>query len=128
MDHASSSSQCSQRLSPTPSPSPSPSPSSTGKSDVWKFYEKIVDSNKVKCLLCSKQLSYRGGTSNLRDHLVSQHPLNYKPKGTKKQVTLDSFSKSRHCPEARAKEITDRIINMLAVDLRPAYMVECEGF
>ena len=101
----STSSQRSLSLSPTPSlsPSPSPSPSSSvsNMSDVWKFFEKTVDSSKAKCSLCSKQLSYRGGTSNLRDHLISQHPFNYKPKASnKKQVTLDSFSKPRHCPEA----------------------------
>ena len=76
------SSRRSLSLSPTPSLSSSPSPSSSVsiKSDVWKFFEKTVDSSKAKCSLCSKQLSYRGGTSNLRDHLISQHPFNYKPK------------------------------------------------
>ena len=69
----------------------------------------------------------RGGTSsNLREHLLTQHPLNYKPKASsKKQATLDSFSKPRHYSEARTKDITDRIVSMLALDLR-VYMVECK--
>ena len=112
----------------SPIRSPSPGSSTSMKSDVWKYFEK-TESSKAKCTLCFKQLSYRGGTTNLRDHLTSQHPLNYKHQpGSKKQATLDLFSKPRRCPESRAKEITDRIVNMLALDLRPVYMVECEGF
>ena len=33
-----------------------------------------------------------------------------------------------HGSEARAKDITDRIVSMLVLDLRPVYMVECERF
>ena len=35
------------------------------KSDVWKYFEKSVESNKAKCSLCAKLLYYRGGTNNL---------------------------------------------------------------
>lgn len=38
------------------------------------------------------------------------------------------YSKPRYCSESRAKEITDRIATMVALDLRPMYMVKCEGF
>ena len=90
---------------------------------------KILESNKAKCSLCSKLLSYHGGTSNLWEHLLTQHPFNYKPKAsTKKQGTLDWFSKPRRCSEARTKDITDRIVSMLALDIRPVHMVEYEGF
>ena len=33
---------------------------SSAKSDVWKHFEKSAESNKVKCSLCSKLLSYHG--------------------------------------------------------------------
>ena len=61
------------------------------KSDVWKYvyFEKSAELNKVKCSLCPKLLSYRGGTSDLQEHLLTQHPLNCKPKASsKEQATL----------------------------------------
>ena len=65
----------------------SASASASVESDVWKYFEKSAEFNKAKC---SKLLSYRGGTSNLREHLLTQHPLSYKPKASsKKQATLD---------------------------------------
>ena len=44
---------------------------STCGSDVWEFYEK--SDGKVTCKLCSKELVYRGGTSNLREHLIKKN-------------------------------------------------------
>jgi len=53
------------------------------------------------------------GTSNLPEHLLTQHPINYKSKASsKKQATLDLLSKPWHCSEARAK---DRIRGMLVL-------------
>ena len=49
------------------------------RSNVWKHFEKVKDLPKAKCKLCSKELSYRGGTMNLHDHLTSQHPACYEP-------------------------------------------------
>ena len=61
------------------------------KSDMRKYvyFEKSAELNKAKCSLCPKLLSYRGGTSDLREHLLTQHPLNCKPKASsKKRATL----------------------------------------
>ncbi len=107
--------------------------SACGKSEVWKYFEKIQGANKAKCTLCSRELAYRGGTTNLRDHLASKHPLNYEPQekksqGKRMQGTLDTFAKPRYCSESRAAEITERIVNMVALDMRPVHVVECEGF
>ena len=41
-------------------------------SDVWKYFEKSVESNKAKCSLCAKLLSYCGGTNNLWEHLLTK--------------------------------------------------------
>ncbi len=95
------------------------------QSDVWKFFEKRKEAKKAKCQLCNKELAFHGGTSNLRDHLSKVHPLSYRkpqPGG------IDTFVKPRQCSEARAKEITERIARMLALDLRPLRTVECDGF
>ena len=47
------------------------------KSNVWEYYEKIKDAPKARCTLCNKELSYRGGTTNLRTHLECKHSLLY---------------------------------------------------
>ena len=45
-----------------------------------------------------------------------------------KQTSLDSVLKPRQCSESRSREITERVINMIAMDMRPIRMVECKGF
>ena len=79
--------------------------------DVWRWYKKMSDKTKVECTLCQKKIAYRGGTTNLRNHLMSKHPLTYKPK-TKKgegsstgsvsqtQTILDTAVKPRYCSES----------------------------
>ena len=42
--------------------------------------------------------------------------------------TLESFLKPKVCPAGRASEITDRIVDMIAFDLRPIAIVEGDGF
>ena len=98
----------------------------SGKSDMWKYFDKSADGKMAECKLCSKVLAYHGGTSNLRTHLQGQHPLKYESKqasstekGKEKQVTLTSMFKSQGCMEFRSKEITDRIANMIALDMKP---------
>ena len=69
---------------------------------------------------------YHGRPSNLRAHLQRQHPLKYKSKqesstekGKEKQVTFTSMFKSQACMESPSKEITDRIANIIALDMKP---------
>ena len=91
------------------------------KSDVWKYFEKSAESNKTKCSLCSKLLSYCEGTSNVRKHLLTQHPFNYKPKASSKKHPGLVFQAPAFLIGS-AKDITDRIISTLALDLKPVYM------
>ena len=103
---------------------------SISTSDVWNHYEKLQDAKRVKCMLCSKELAYHGGTSNLRDHLLKIHPLDYRTKQRrlhKLHLTVLRFL-ARYCGESRSKEITDRIVNMVAMDMRPMHAIECVGF
>ncbi len=83
---------------------------------------------KAKRQLCAppKEYAYCGGTSNLRDHLNHTHPLHYQT--APKQATLGTFAKHRRCPEGRAKEITEFIVKVVALDLRPLRLVEGRGF
>ena len=43
-------------------------------------------------------------------------------------MSLDIFSKQQYCSEARASAIMERIVNMIAIDLKLIRMVEEEGF
>ena len=85
------------------------------KSDVWTLFEKVRDEQKAQCTVCSKELSYHGGTTILRDYLVAKHLLLYKPKCSRaqrdqgqQQRTMNTFMK-RHCSESNRKAITELI-------------------
>lgn len=101
------------------------------KSDVWAFFNK-KGTDLVTCKLCSKDYAYRGGTSNLREHLLRIHPSDFKAltkeKPPLRQSTVDGFVCRAKCSNARAKQITELIANMVARDIRPAAIVEGEGF
>lgn len=104
---------------------------STGKfrSDVWSYFTKNVGAKKASCRLCNKDYAYLGTTTNLRDHLLRFHKDKYKAKdGFKQQSTIDTFVNHAKCPAARAKRITELVALMVAKDLRPAAVVEGEGF
>ena len=101
------------------------------RSDVWNFFEKVKLSNKAKCTVCLKDFAYHGGTSNLREHLVSKHSELYehkKKKDSEDQTRIDSFVSKSQCSASRAKEITDKIAIMIALDIRPISIIEGPGF
>ena len=100
-------------------------------SDVWEYFEKIADTKKAMCRICKKEFAYLGGTTNLRNHLTSKHTFHYFPERrpeSKKSTTLDGFIKPAKCSDARMKDITDRVTQMIVQDLRPIRIVECDGF
>jgi len=51
---------------------------------------------------------------------MTGHSGSYKGDGAKKekQGTLQSFARPKHCSEARAKDITNRIANFVVMDMR----------
>ena len=100
-------------------------PKKKPRSDVWEHYKIVEGQKKVLCMLCNprKEISYHGGTGNLRDHLTSQHLSVYKSDKAK-QTSLLEFSKRFRCSEARTKEITDLIVNMVILDMRPLHVVK----
>ena len=111
--------------------------------DVWAFFEsggKGVE--KATYRLCSKALVYKpsGMTSNLIKHLTSVHPVQWrqhketnqaevkvKPK-TKSRGPLDGFVKNLSGPAGCAGQITNSIVEMVALDLRPVSIVNGLGF
>ena len=103
--------------------------SSSGKfrSDVWKYFTKCASRKKALCQLCNKEYAYLGAASNLCVHLQHYHKDKYK--GTQQNVvTIDFFLSHAKRPVTRAKRITELIALMVAKNLRPAAVVEGEGF
>jgi len=47
--------------------------------------QKTKNTKKAKCLLCSKELAFHSGTTNLREHLMNRHSGSYKGDGAKKE-------------------------------------------
>ena len=88
-------------------------PATTSRSDVWKYISKDSSSASATCTLCENVLAYRGGTSNLRDHLLRSHPREYHHED-KQQSTLDSIVKK--CSDARTKVISDFLVDLVALD------------
>ena len=102
-------------------------------SDVRGYFEKNANGKKVRCRLCEHEYAYLGTMSNLRDHLVRYHKDKYKRSDTiessdKQQTSLDIFVNRHKCPPARAKKVTELVALMVARDLRPAAIVDREGF
>ena len=50
--------------------------------------------------------------------------------GTKEfsQVLLDKLFMKRFCSASRSKEITEKIVNMIVIDMHPIRTVECADF
>lgn len=100
------------------------------KSDVWNYFQK-VGPKRVSCQLCSKQMAYHGGTTNIRDHLIFIHPKDFKldhSSATSASTSLDNFLSKSKCPPSCSRHITELITDMVARDLRPAAIVKGEGF
>ena len=93
-------------------------PKKKPQSDVWEHYKLVEGQKKVLCMLCNprKEISYHGGTGNLRDHLTSQDSSVHKSDKAN-QTSLLEFIKRFCCSEARTKEITDLIVNMVILDI-----------
>ena len=56
-------------------------PQQDSRSDVWTWFVKCDGRKKAKCNLCGKKLAFHGGTTNLQEHLLAKHSLDYKYKG-----------------------------------------------
>ena len=111
-------------------------PSDKGKkkaSDVWNYFVKKKEVKKAQCKICSKELAYHGGTTNLRAHLEKIHPVQYSDDHSSKSKTgqqgsMERFFSKKFCSATRSKEITEKIVNMIITDTRPLRIVECPGF
>ena len=83
---------------------------------------------RQKSLICDlpKKLAYHGGTTNLREHLISRHNSEYKP--DPKQKSILNYSTSKSCSVARKNRIMELIVDFIALDMCPLRTVEGKGF
>ena len=80
----------------------------------------------VNCVV--KNWFIRRGTSNLREHLNRIHKKEYHPSThVANQRTIENSFFSfvcGSCPESRAKRITELIVEMIAIDIRPLRLID----
>lgn len=98
------------------------------RSDVWDHFEK--GEKTAKCKHCDRELSFCGGTTNLRDHLLQNHTKEYQAKkdSDESKRKIDKFVLKTTCSSARARKITQLLVDMVAMDARPTATVEGTGF
>ena len=102
---------------------------------VWKYFKRCADDNKVKCSLCGNELSWTGGTSNMRNHIRLKHPvedqtsLNSPTNLSNKQPSMTSFiNTSTKLSAPQSEQITIAIADMIVTDYMPLSVVEGDGF
>ncbi|KAK3106359.1 hypothetical protein FSP39_018462 [Pinctada imbricata] len=123
------------------------------KASVWGHFKlikegEIIKENAALCNICSQEVKYAGGTSNLSAHVRRHHPdidkESRKPDSEKAPVELVFKSKTPINPptissyisgqtkypskSARAVSITNQIGRFLVKDLTPYSLVENEDF
>jgi len=91
------------------------------KSDIWSHFEKL-SSTKVKCKLCSKELSVSGGvTSSMHGHMRSKHPSVFE------QSHANSMPEQHSCPYSRAEKITVALAEVIIDNMLPLSIVESDS-
>ena len=120
-------------------------PPKGSKSPYWAHFGfevdkqgKRLDEKSVRCRICNHKVGFSGNTTNLGQHLQKWHPevLSGEGSGAKaskvQQLTLESCSvrpiSKLPSGSKRAKEITQRIAEFIARDMRPVSVIEGTGF
>ncbi|XP_065115787.1 E3 SUMO-protein ligase ZBED1-like [Paramisgurnus dabryanus] len=105
------------------------------KSKVWMHFEMVKDDpKKVKCKLCQQLMSYHSSTTNMAFHLKRIHPQYQTDDGSSSstgaapKLTQRKLDLRPPLSEKRKRDITDKIAEFIALDMRPVNVVEGEGF
>lgn len=114
------------------------------KSVVWKYFGIEKNSSgaaqrdrRVTCKLCAQKVAHGGGTTNLRNHLKTNHRVEFEELygNETNQTSIDSFvqrssSSVKKLPHnsTRAVELTSAVVEFVARDLRPVSVVDGHGF
>lgn len=63
------------------------------KSAVWKYFKKNNDNKSASCQLCNKSIRSSGGTTNLKQHLLRIHPIQF---SSNESLPTDEEEKESH--------------------------------
>ena len=98
------------------------------KSSAWKYFKRSSDDKTVKCTLCSTELTYTGGTSNMLNHMRIKHQSENKTT-IDNQTNMKTFMNSpRKISASQSERITQAIADMFVKDYIPLNIVDSEGF
>ena len=81
------------------------------KSNAWRNFKCSVDGKTVKCSLCSTELTYTGGTTNMLNHICLKHLSETKAiESSEKQSSMHSFvNSSKKLSNSESEQITQAI-------------------
>lgn len=85
---------------------------------IWKYCKKTDDPNEVLCTLCGKHVRSCGNTTNVMNHLTSNHKsVISSPKGIKRQnkevIDLDSAVTPKRKKQATVSMRIENVCNLL---------------
>ncbi|KAK0139038.1 Zinc finger BED domain-containing protein 1 [Merluccius polli] len=83
-------------------------------SPVWEHFD-LISPNKVRCLLCSKELGYNNNTSSMLRHFRALHENKEETRASSSQAT-------------RKQELDEALVSMIVKDTQPFSIVEDVGF
>ena len=96
------------------------------KSSAWKYFKWSSDDKTVKCTLCSTELTYTGGTSNMLNDMRIKHQSENKTV-IDNQTSIKTFVNSpRKMSASQSERITQAIANMIVKDYIPLNIVDSE--
>ncbi|KAM8909262.1 uncharacterized protein AB9W97_006178 [Spinachia spinachia] len=83
-------------------------------SPMWEHFD-LITPNKVRCLLCSKELVYNNNTLSLLRHYHALHENKEETGASPSQAT-------------RKQELDEALVSVIVKDTRPCSIVEDVGF
>ncbi|KAK9535968.1 hypothetical protein VZT92_005795 [Zoarces viviparus] len=83
-------------------------------SPVWEHFD-LITPNKVRCLLCSKELGYINNTSSMLRHYRALHQNKEETGASPSQAT-------------RKQELDEALVSMIVKDTQPFSIVDDVGF
>lgn len=109
--------------------SETPSKKKKPRSVMWQHFERIDGGKQVKCLICSRKFPWHNSTSAHLSHLKTQHrDVFKKPIPSIRRFTVRRQQKVNKVSKERANELTDAILQIMTLDLRPFDLVSGLGF